>query len=472
MAQVAPDRIRYLDRGKSAASTEKLVTIAANVPIIERNSSMNSVSESSQNRWVGMDGSGSPSRGVQLKDLKDMSPNDRLLLRDAQKLSVRRDMRRGGSFSSLSSSSKSSKRSAGTRVGGPPPVTIAPHPSMPPLVKSPSLIKMASGGLRQILGFSVAIAGRLKRSLQNNKKVKALITRLWRECVVSTYLHKNTWALEDYMDYHLSLYCFLEPRDHPGCSPESALADSIDVAWETAMEDWESDTEGRKALDFSTFFDSMFELCTCYADDRTAASYARFLTELVAGTTQKNPEAPNGKSWAFQHPATADKKGLDQAVHQLRSLVPDLASRADPEGGVPAWLTKFGGGRTLAHGPDAGSPMIAMPADLMAALLKSLDVVRDAGDARAEQRLKEVLEWISSDGQHECRDDASRGRLTSLYRALDAGKDGRISEADILAGGTALARANLNKLSRGAKFVAAIKQLSFKNAKKRASTAP
>ena len=123
------------------------------------------------------------------------------------------------------------------------------------------------------------------------------------------------------------------------------------------MEDWESDTKGRKTLDFNTFFDSMFELCTCYADDRTAASYIRFLTELVAGTTKKNPEGPNGKSWAFRHPTTADNKGLGLAVDRVRSLVRDLASSADPEGGVPAWLMKFGGGRTLTHGPDAGGPM-------------------------------------------------------------------------------------------------------------------
>ena len=190
MAQVAPNEasVRYLDRGKvatPATKTEQGVTFEANTPQIERTASINSISSNSQNRWVSEDPNGSPSRGVQLAELKNMAPTDRLLLRDAQKLSVRREMRRAGSFSSLSSSSsKSSKRGAGAA----------------PLIKAPSLIKIASGGFRKIMVFSVAITGRLKRSLQKNKKVKALISRLWRECVINVYLYRGTWMLEDYMD--------------------------------------------------------------------------------------------------------------------------------------------------------------------------------------------------------------------------------------------------------------------------------
>ena len=244
------------------------------------------------------------------------------------------------------------------------------------------------------------------------------------------------------------------------------------------MEDWESDTEGRKSLDFNTFFDSMFELCTCYADDRSSASYIRFLSELVAGATRKNPEAPNGKSWKFEHPTTADKKGLEQAVDTLRSAVRDIANAAHPEGGVSAWIAKLGGGRVLAYGPEAGSPMIAMPADLMAALLKSLDGAHESGDAQSEKQLKQVLGWISSHELYECTDDASRGRLTSLYRALDAGKDGRISAEDMMVAATKAAAApssalmaSTAKIRRGAKMLAAMKKLSFSSkAKKSPST--
>lgn len=235
------------------------------------------------------------------------------------------------------------------------------------------------------------------------------------------------------------------------------------------MEDWESDTEGRKILDFNTFFDSMFELCTCYADDRTAVSYVRFLNELVVGVTRKNPEAPNGKSWRFQHPTTADKTGLEKAVVTLRRVTRDMASTSDPEGGLPSWISKFGGGRTLTHGPEAGAPMIAMPADLMAALLKSLDVVRESGDSQSESRLREVLGWISADEQHECRDEGSRGRLTAVFRALDAGMDGRLSAADFTASTSTeptAASQGMSKLRRGAKMMAAMKKLSFSSKKK------
>ena len=59
-------------------------------------------------------------------------------------------------------------------------------------------------------------------------------------------------------------------------------ADMIDVAWASAIEDWESDTRGRHRLDFACFHDSVFELACCYADEHTAASYARFLKDVSA----------------------------------------------------------------------------------------------------------------------------------------------------------------------------------------------
>jgi len=451
-AKVAPDephKGRYLDRGRtrSDTSTEStthnepeplaqkrsvLFTPSATVlhssgklsMQIARTDSISSMS--SNNRWV-TDGEASPSRGLELKVLVDMSPHERSLVRGAQKLSARRIARREGSFSSFSNSSRSTENSSKTGSTG--------------VQRMPSLKKIASSGLvRPVIIFSAAIFSKLRTSLYKNKKVAAQITRLWRECVVNVFLHKGTWTLGDYMNYHLSLYCFLEPLDNEGQTPLDAYADLADVAWDTAIDDWDSDTQGRKTLDFNTFFDSVFELATCYADDRTAASFIRFLKELHRGVTVENKEAPSDRTWRFKHPATNDAHGCRAAVDTLRALVCKLSMAAhpgvDPHGAVTAWLSVHGG-RPLTYGPEEGASMISVPMDLMAALVNAAVEAKRDGDHKSEQQAQQVLSWVSSSEHYECSDDASRGRLVSLYRALDAGMDGRISALDVLSGGGA-----------------------------------
>merc|ERR1719271_1552479 len=78
--------------------------------------------------------------------------------------------------------------------------------------------------------------------------------------------------------------------------------------------------------------------------------------------------------------------------------------------------------------------MIGTPMELMAALVKVAPVASGAAENEIEQRVKQILSWVSTAKDHECTDNASRGRLVSLYRALDFGNDGRISARDILAG--------------------------------------
>ena len=54
------------------------------------------------------------------------------------------------------------------------------------------------------------------------------------------------------MDYHLSLYCYLETIDSE--LEGGGIAAMVDAAWESALEDWESDTKGRHRLNFEAFF--------------------------------------------------------------------------------------------------------------------------------------------------------------------------------------------------------------------------
>lgn len=50
------------------------------------------------------------------------------------------------------------------------------------------------------LSFSLKLHAKVGTSLRTHKKVLDQISRLWRECVVSTYLNKGTWTIEDYMN--------------------------------------------------------------------------------------------------------------------------------------------------------------------------------------------------------------------------------------------------------------------------------
>lgn len=106
-----------------------------------------------------------------------------------------------------------------------------------------------------------------------------------------------------------------------------------------------------------------------------------------------------------------------------------------------AWVTQHGSGFEAKAPPTIGTP-----ADLMMALLNSGEAAAavvteitpdDASGGMGKQSPAEswdaLLSWISDDIGHEVSDDASRGRLVSLYRMLDANQDGRISADDLVA---------------------------------------
>lgn len=55
-------------------------------------------------------------------------------------------------------------------------------------------------------GFKARLRAKQLATLRANKKIEEAITKLWRECQMSSYLSEGTWTLEDYMDYHLSVW--------------------------------------------------------------------------------------------------------------------------------------------------------------------------------------------------------------------------------------------------------------------------
>jgi hypothetical protein len=321
--------------------------------------------------------------------------------------------------------------------------------------------------------------------LKERKKIRAHISRLWRVCVVGNYLNAGTWTLEDYMNYHLSLYCFLEPLDNPGSTAEIARAEMTDVAWASALEDWAGDTRGlpRSKLDFSTFFDSVFELTECYATAPTLPAYCDFLIALFEGTTisydelmqleGRQPRQPRRRSWAPSglrspssrtprmpsaagrwrqvYPLEKDADAVAKAADDVRSAVCSMAGSSKDD--LAKWL-QVHGARSWTRGggsANARDPTIDTPADLMAALLQAADEARDAARPATEKLLRSTLRWISPSEGHELVDDACRGRVVSLMRRLDSGErmaDGRLSAADLLARGDAVAPSSVAALQK------------------------
>ena len=230
----------------------------------------------------------------------------------------------------------------------------------------------------------------------------------------------------------------------------------VSVAWESALEDWFTDTRERSQLDYTAFADSVFELTTCYAEQRTAAACAcslarpcnmpnldclaywptffppadcSFLKELHDGTTKTDAKGGTLRSWRQTYPVESNRQPVATAVDNVRSALRALSSND-----LPSWVTKHGGRfSSTASTSDEQGVYVGTPADLMASLMKSAEEAHGAGKLAEEAMLREVLMWISSAEGHALCDDMARGRLISLFRALDAeSHDGLLSAADLM----------------------------------------
>ena len=382
--------------------------------------------------------------------------------------------------------------------------------------------KRIGGGFRAAAMMKIFGARLRKRQLarlKTSSSLRDLVDRLWRETVASDFMMEGgQWTLEQYMNYHLSLFCYLqvhhsqEDVEEPPTIKE-ARATMIDSAWESALEDWENDRkaareraatkEAEKAMannisiqyidkaavpicmDFESFFDSMFELVSYYANSQTETSFLSFLNELIEGITVRNtsitsPGAASQSKWkslkaklpgaapkSFAEVALAATKNkkkmgagsrswqnsyprqliprteMSAAIQNLRigllgsTYAAQAPTTTDPvkrkklrrEGStrISAWVSEHG---CVQNG---GQACIGTPADLMLAILNTYDNVKEKSQRTA---LEEVLSWVSSEIDHEIGvdDEAARARLIALFRALDtagAQFDARISTSDL-----------------------------------------
>lgn len=373
--------------------------------------------------------------------------------------------------------------------------------------------------------FGARLRKRLLSRLKKSIALRRLADRLWRETVASDFMKEGgQWTLDQYMDYHLSLFCYLqvnhsqEDEDDPPTLDEVRFT-MIDAAWESALEDWETDcraARGRVAamaaeaskgvsstdngstadapkMDFESFYDSVFELVSLYADSQTETAFVDFMNELIDGTTTtlqaavSNSQLPSStaaeagggskwkalkakmpgtapksfadvalaaaratkkgagsRSWRNRYPRQAIRPAdMDKMLQHLRlgllgsTYTKEIATTADPvkrkklQRDATARLAAW----TAHHGstsPGHHAARIGTPADLMLAIMNTCETVKEKA---CEAALEEALSWISSEADHEIgmEDEAARARLIGLFRALDAGtvKDGRISSSDL-----------------------------------------
>ena len=291
-------------------------------------------------------------------------------------------------------------------------------------------------------------------TLRKEQKIVDLVTRLWT-ATRSQYMQKGAWTFDMYMDYHLSLYHYLEKIDPSSGQPrsEEELKESIlDTAWDSGIEDWESDSSGRKHLAFTAFFSSVFELTTLYAEAKTVADFTRFLKGLIEGTTTKpeNFKEHGERDWRYKYPRDSSVEALDAARSALRTAFAMPDTMRIPQGSsgpkspgaahkhlpppsprsatavmekLESWIDQHG----FVQG-ELEDASISTPADLMVALASSCDAAAPAGDG-----FKTVCDWITTHPKREVTDDASRGRLISLFYCLDATScDGRLTANDLL----------------------------------------
>ena len=115
--------------------------------------------------------------------------------------------------------------------------------------------------------------------LKDSKKVGKQVQTLW-QAAAADYMSDGRWTLRNYQNYHLSLYFFLnsiDPHPEPHAEMERSM---LDTAWQSGLDDWESDTAGRKQLNYGAFFDSIFELTSLYTEERTEKAFVSFLKQV------------------------------------------------------------------------------------------------------------------------------------------------------------------------------------------------
>ena len=162
-------------------------------------------------------------------------------------------------------------------------------------------------------------AMRKREKIKRVRELRDIGRELWAVATGATQGGEQM-TRKAYMDYHLSVYKFLDGRDACAASAEytrsasssnpaspvqtfysKANGDVEDMhsieemldAYESAIADWENDTAGQEVdgktdqvtMPFEAFYDSLYELVDLHTTTIKASDYVTFMRELADGIT-------------------------------------------------------------------------------------------------------------------------------------------------------------------------------------------
>ena len=225
--------------------------------------------------------------------------------------------------------------------------------------------------LRPAVVYETAEERRLRLKLRLSQPLHECFEQLWHAAEIQfTRMHMGA-----YLDYHLSLQRVILQYDG-----RTDAFDALD-AFESAMQDWERDTDSGtlRALHQDAFYDGLFELCDLYTASLEEAEYLRVARRLVKGCTVQRKRKLKARSDAvagggggggdggdgggdhageygrrYRHrwPKQTDGAFLIRAVKALQAqAVPASATLRRVRGRVLLWRQR-GGARRYAGTPD------------------------------------------------------------------------------------------------------------------------
>lgn len=212
-----------------------------------------------------------------------------------------------------------------------------------------------------------------------------------------------------YMDYHTSLFCFL--------TGQSDLATFASKAWDAAIDDWESDTQGWDDLHYEAFHDSVFEIIDLHTSHVSRFLYVRYAKAVVRGITNG---IEGKRKWRQTWPHDKRPDECDKLLAALRAEVgvqETSDSGKDQKRVARAFKEWREETQEVPHeeeGEEEGDVAPGREGKLSMEMFEAA-LARRLKSAELLQSLKDVAV------------------LTAMFRRCDADVDGRLSVSDLQA---------------------------------------
>ena len=257
-----------------------------------------------------------------------------------------------------------------------------------------------------------SIAEGMFEDIENKKKRKQLKTdpqlmqetrKLWDTADCGMRMNRNV-----YMDYHTSLYCFL--------TGQNDLNSFASEAWDAAIDDWESDTQGWDDLHYEAFHDSVFEIIDLHTTNVSRVLYVRYAKALVRGVTKVKQGT---RKWRQTWPREKRPGVCDELLEVLRDEIgvqKGSDSSKDQKRVARAFAEWCDETRDIADDEEGGEAGDAAPGK------KGKLLSMEMFEAVLTGRLKSAKLL-------ECLKDVAV--LTAIFRRCDADDDGRLSVSDV-----------------------------------------